>query len=351
MISPQVSWIHLNIDKKSCHRQLFFIQPSISYLCSVKRKILILVLVLVILVLLIAMPIFYWGKITSFWHNPDHFWKLFLDATQLPAFLTISTLTGVIMCLLMIGIDMMALGWKGSGLRRLVVKPSGSAKVDWWSFVLSVTRIYDALHFVITFGIFYFIASIFVRYFNINLGGYIENVYLQFAFIFIVTDLKVYVGHRFMHLRPLWELHAYHHSAEEFNLITTNRGHFLETSVHYLFTGLFFALFGAPLYNIFILGLIRESYQYLLHSDVNWKLGFVGKYILISPAAHRLHHSIDEKDYNKNYGTFFIWWDYLFGTYAAPEGEYKLGIANNPYNEVGYFKGQWIGFKRFLGKR
>ena len=60
--------------------------------------------------------------------------------------------------------------------------------------------------------------------------------------------------------------------------------------------------------------------------------------------------SIDEKDFNTNYGTFFIWWDKIFKTYRSPHDHIVIGIVDNPYNKVNYFRGQWIGMKRFVQK-
>jgi sterol desaturase/sphingolipid hydroxylase (fatty acid hydroxylase superfamily) len=307
-----------------------------------------LILFAIVAILISAMIWYYREKLSLFFDHPEKLRKLFLDATQITKVTWKLVLTGVSLSLIAVIIDLIALGWEKSGLRRLIIKPSGSAKIDLWSYFLSVFKIYEVLYFIFTLGIFYFFASIFSKFVDFKLANYISNVYLQFAFVFIVTDFKHYIGHRFMHIKPFWELHAYHHSAEEFNLLTTTRGHLVEAGVYYVFTGFFFAVLGVPIINIFWVYAFREMYQYLLHADVNWKLGFVGKYILISPAAHKLHHSIDEKHYNKNYSTFFIWWDLIFGTYEAPNEEYKIGIIDNPYNKVGFFEGQWIGFKRFL---
>jgi len=290
----------------------------------------------------------YWDKLTSLWQDPERFKNLVLDATQLSQLTFKVILIGLMLSTAAVLIDLMSLGWKKSGLRRLIINPSGSAKIDLWCYFLSVFKIYEVLYFVLTMGVFYFVAGLFSKFMNVNLSQYISNVYLQFVFVFVLTDFKHYIGHRFMHIRPFWELHAYHHSADEFNLLTTTRGHLVEAGFYYLFTGLFFALLGVPAMSIFLVYGFREFYQYLLHSDVNWKLGIVGKVLLISPAAHKLHHSINEKDYNKNYSTFFIWWDLLFGTYQAPTADYVIGIEDNPYNKVGFLKGQWIGIKRFL---
>lgn len=301
-----------------------------------------------IFAIVLVMIFFYWDKLSTLWSNPEKFASLLLNATQLSQLSLKLVLIGLMLSTAAMLIDLMTLGWEKSGLRKLLMRPSGSAKVDLWCYFLSVFKIYEVLYFIFTMGIFYFLAGLFSKFLNINLSQYIDNVYLQFFFVFVLTDFKHYIGHRFMHISPFWELHAYHHSAEEFNLLTTSRGHFVEAGFYHLFTGLFFAVLGVPAISIFLVYGFREFYQYLLHSDVNWKLGIIGKTILISPAAHRLHHSIEKKDFNKNYSTFFIWWDLIFGTYQKPEDTYVIGIEDNPYNDVGFFKGQWIGIKRFL---
>ncbi|CAG5084767.1 sterol desaturase family protein [Parvicella tangerina] len=297
------------------------------------------------------MLVYYWPKISVLWQDPSRFWKLILDATNLSDVFTKATAVTIGLFLVAAIVDLVALGWEKSGLRKLFKGSDQSVWNDIWSYLLSVVRIFDVLSLVASLGLSYFLASVFLKYFQFSLSNYIENDWLKLLVVFVLLDLLHYLQHRFMHYRPFWELHAYHHSAEEFTLLTTSRGHVLEGAIYFLFAGMFYALVGGDdlLEVVFYLNAIREGYQYLLHSDVNWKLGWVGKYILISPAAHRLHHSISAKDYNRNYGTFFIWWDKLFGTYAHPKEFCKIGIDHNPYNKTNFFVGQWIGLKRFLG--
>lgn len=298
-----------------------------------------------------GMTVYYWPKISALWEDPEAFWKLVLDATNLSDVFTKATVVTIGLFVIAAIIDIIALGWKRSGLRKLIKGGDQSVWNDLMSYLFSVIRIFDILSLIASLGLSYFLASLFLKYFHFSLSDYIQIPWIKLVVIFVLIDLLHYVQHRFMHFRPFWELHAYHHSAEEFTLLTTSRGHVLEGAIYFLFSGLFYALIGGDdlLEIIFYLNAVREGYQYLLHSDVNWHLGFVGKYILISPAAHRLHHSIDEKDYNKNYGTFFIWWDKLFKTYAEPKEFCEIGIEDNPYNRVGFLKGQWVGIKRILG--
>lgn len=312
-------------------------------------------LTLILLVFLgMAMPlmlIYYWPKVSSLWQDPEAFWRLVFDATKLSDVFTMATAVTIALFLVAAIVDVIALGWERSGLRKLFKSGNRSVWNDIMSYLLSVIRVFDILSLIASLGLSYFLASIFLKYFHFSLSDYIQSSALKLVIVFLLIDLLHYIQHRFMHFRPFWELHAYHHSAEEFTLLTTSRGHVLEGAIYFLFSGMFYALIGGDnlLQVIFYLNAIREGYQYLLHSDVNWSLGWVGKFILISPAAHRLHHSISVEDYNKNYGTFFIWWDKLFGTYAPPKKYYTIGIENNPYNKVGFFKGQWLGIRRFFG--
>ena len=62
-------------------------------------------------------------------------------------------------------------------------------------------------------------------------------------------------------------------------------------------------------------------------------------YILISPAQHQIHHSIDEKHWDRNMGLIFAFWDWVFGTLYVPDGYEKLeyGVKRdepNPFNTV-----------------
>jgi sterol desaturase/sphingolipid hydroxylase (fatty acid hydroxylase superfamily) len=50
--------------------------------------------------------------------------------------------------------------------------------------------------------------------------------------------------------------------------------------------------------------------------------------VLVAPGAHRTHHSADARDHGRNFGTVFVVWDRLFGTYAsAPAGLLHFGVA------------------------
>jgi sterol desaturase/sphingolipid hydroxylase (fatty acid hydroxylase superfamily) len=39
--------------------------------------------------------------------------------------------------------------------------------------------------------------------------------------------------------------------------------------------------------------------------------------VLVTPDMHRVHHSVDPRETNSNFGFSLPWWDRLFGTYRA----------------------------------
>lgn len=213
---------------------------------------------------------------------------------------------------------------------------------------------------ILTMGVFYYISGlIFHSSYHYNLSSVISNPYILFGLVFILSDLVNYVKHRFLHGLPfLWRLHEFHHSGTSLIVISANRGHFVEGAVATLFEATIYILIGASPINIIYISYLKSIHAQLLHSNLTSNWGFIGKYILVSPAAHRIHHSDNEKHFNKNLGGVFIFWDILFNTYYAPKNEpIKIGIPDSFYNRKGYihdvFKSYYLSLKetiRFVKK-
>jgi sterol desaturase/sphingolipid hydroxylase (fatty acid hydroxylase superfamily) len=75
------------------------------------------------------------------------------------------------------------------------------------------------------------------------------------------------------------------------------------------------------------------------HSRIDTDLGWLGKWIFVSPRAHHLHHKIDESS-GRNFGDSFIFWDRMFNTYEEPNASIKnltQGLPYNPYEEKNVF--------------
>jgi sterol desaturase/sphingolipid hydroxylase (fatty acid hydroxylase superfamily) len=49
--------------------------------------------------------------------------------------------------------------------------------------------------------------------------------------------------------------------------------------------------------------------------------------VLVTPDMHRVHHSIDRRERDSNFGFNVPWWDRLFGTYRAQPALGHVGMT------------------------
>lgn len=163
---------------------------------------------------------------------------------------------------------------------------------------------------------------------------------LQLLLGVLICDLGITLMHVASHrYRPLWRLHAVHHSVKRmygFNGLMKHPFHQLVEA-----TGGFMPLLllGAP--TPVILGVAFATLIQLLlqHSNVDMKLGPLRKVFAFAP-VHRLHHLKYGRAGDVNFGFFFNIWDHLLGTALdLPELRVRttdLGIGNRPDYPVGY---------------
>lgn len=244
-------------------------------------------------------------------------------------------------------IELLVVGWEKSSLRHLI-KFDRTVRTDLISWLLVVFNLFNVLAFLLSVGICYYLGVLLNRAFDLQLVLHIENPFLQFMIVFVLSDLKNYWRHYFFHkFTPLWKLHEFHHSSTQLNILTSYRGHFLETAISGFFDVIPYVILGVPIQTFFLVVILREVHQLLIHSSIRSDWGFIGKYILVSPAAHRLHHSINTRHYQKNFASIFIFWDRLFGTYHPYEEVEEVGIENSEYNKKGYVYDMYHGMHGF----
>lgn len=151
---------------------------------------------------------------------------------------------------------------------------------------------------------------------------------LGWVFIFLVHDLFYYLEHRMSHRAGiLWAFHHVHHSSQELNFSTANRGTFLDS-----FAGTFFWLM--PLMGIDILQFAvmigaTNIWGIFNHTKLIKNMGFL-EYILATPSNHSVHHASNVKYLDKNYGQVLIIWDIMFGTFKREDEEVPIyGLTTN----------------------
>lgn len=135
----------------------------------------------------------------------------------------------------------------------------------------------------------------------------------------LLGDLVGYWRHRLQHIPQFWPAHAFHHSDEAFSWLTSLRMHpFDRVSNTAIDVGALLFV-GFPAEVVIANGLIRHYWGYFIHADAPITLGKLD-WILISPAAHRLHHIREEDRSGRNFATVFTFWDRIFRTWADPRG-------------------------------
>jgi alkylglycerol monooxygenase len=130
----------------------------------------------------------------------------------------------------------------------------------------------------------------------------------------VIYDFCYYWNHRLGHTCALfWAAHVVHHQSEDYNLSTALR----QTSTGAFFGWVFYlpmALIGVPPLVFGVIALVDLLYQYWIHTQQIGRLGWFDR-VFASPSNHRVHHAVNHRYVDKNYGGVFMLWDHLFGSF------------------------------------
>ncbi|MFD2754797.1 lysoplasmalogenase family protein [Comamonas terrae] len=136
----------------------------------------------------------------------------------------------------------------------------------------------------------------------------------------VFYDFCYYWLHRMGHeVGVLWAAHAVHHQSQDYNLSTALR----QTSSGALLGWIFYlpmALAGVPPLVFAVVGLVDLLYQFWVHTEQVGRLGWFDRWFC-APSNHRVHHAVNDRYLDKNYGGILIVWDRLFGTYKTEDDE------------------------------
>ena len=134
----------------------------------------------------------------------------------------------------------------------------------------------------------------------------------------ILLDLAIYVQHVLFHAVPaLWRLHRMHHADLEIDVTTGVRFHPVEILLSMIIKlGVVVAL-GAPAIAVLIFEVLLNATSMFNHGNVRIpaRVDRVLRWMVVTPDMHRVHHSIERRETDSNFGFNLPWWDRLFGTY------------------------------------
>ncbi|MEC5167150.1 sterol desaturase/sphingolipid hydroxylase (fatty acid hydroxylase superfamily) [Flavobacterium sp. PL11] len=163
----------------------------------------------------------------------------------------------------------------------------------------------------------------------------IPTVWWAYVLCIISIDFFRYWSHRLTHVnRFWWATHVTHHNSEKYNLSVAFR---LSWTQHIKF--IFFIpviLMGFDPVLFFICHQIEVLYQFWVHTEHIRKLPAPIEYVFVTPSHHRVHHSTNTRFLDKNFGSTFIIWDRMFGTFQEEDEQTVYGLTTpiKSYNPI-----------------
>jgi sterol desaturase/sphingolipid hydroxylase (fatty acid hydroxylase superfamily) len=146
-------------------------------------------------------------------------------------------------------------------------------------------------------------------------------------------DFFYYWYHRAQHrFALLWSFHRVHHSIVHLNCLNSYHHPFDEVFRLPFITIPLAIVLSVDVPQLALLSAFVFAWGQYLHSDTRAHLGRLSP-VFADNAHHRVHHSVVERDANKNFAAFFPVWDRLFRTYEAPQrsaGLPAVGLAGLP---------------------
>jgi len=177
--------------------------------------------------------------------------------------------------------------------------------------------------------VFYGVLSFVYRFHLLNIGV----SWLSFLAAFVAYDFCYYWGHRYEHeIRLGWAAHMAHHSSQHFNFASALRQPWIDvfTAIGWLPTLLMPLIGFTPELTLFTIG-TSLIYAFFSHTEFVRRLWASVEYVLVTPSHHRVHHAVNPRYLDANYGNTFILWDRWFGTFVGEDDAEpcRYGLVHN----------------------
>lgn len=171
---------------------------------------------------------------------------------------------------------------------------------------------------------------------SLNGTGPLRNVPFYFALpiLFLISEFLHYWYHRLSHELPgkagtfLWKVHAAHHLPDRVYVLMHAVGHPLDLlAMNILLMAVMPPLLGCAPDVTFVFVVISNLHGIVSHLNVDIRAGWFNDLFSL-PEVHRYHHSTDVGE-AKNYGSVWMLFDHLFGTFVYRPGQLPeaLGVA------------------------
>lgn len=131
----------------------------------------------------------------------------------------------------------------------------------------------------------------------------------------LILDFLRYVEHRLEH-RLWWPVHSLHHAPASVHASSV-LAHPLIAIPEFFVIAVPLSFLDIGVAGYFWLTLAVIFQDFVIHSPLSVHLGPLRR-LIVDNRFHRIHHSLEERHFGKNFGLFFTIWDQLFGTAYFP---------------------------------
>ena len=162
----------------------------------------------------------------------------------------------------------------------------------------------------------------------------------------VVLDFAIWLQHLAAHKIPiLWRLHQMHHADVDIDVTTAIRFHPIEIALSMIWKILWVIPLGAAALAVLLFEVILNGCAMFNHANValpGW-LDRALRLVIVTPDMHRVHHSVEQREHDSNYGFNLSIWDRLFATYTAQPaaGHEGMTIGLKPYQSAGPTQVGW----------
>jgi sterol desaturase/sphingolipid hydroxylase (fatty acid hydroxylase superfamily) len=134
----------------------------------------------------------------------------------------------------------------------------------------------------------------------------------------LLVDLWTYSWHRMNHRVPfLWRFHRTHHSDAQMDVTTASRFHLGEIMFSNSLRVPVIVLVGARLWELALYEILLLAVIQFHHANIGLpkSVDRILRYVLVTPAMHKVHHSRWPPETDSNYSSLLSVWDRLFGSF------------------------------------
>ncbi|WP_298917082.1 sterol desaturase family protein [uncultured Algimonas sp.] len=157
--------------------------------------------------------------------------------------------------------------------------------------------------------------------------------WMEGALAVVLLDFAVWAQHvAFHHVPWLWRLHSVHHTDRDLDATTGVRFHPVEIGISLLWKALVILALGPSVLAVIAFEVVLNATSIFTHSNTALprRLDRALRRLIVTPAMHRIHHSVRHTETDSNYGFNLSVWDRLFGTYRGQAAmPLTLGLSDH----------------------